>query len=137
MPYPLAVDRDATLATIQYLRTVTALVPTLIASDHIVTEIPTSPTYPYVVVQEAGGSSIFPAIDVPTLQVDTVGGSKALCNQIARTVKAAVVAIANDIVPEGVLSSGHEEMRRAWIPDTVPTPPLSRYTARYSVTLHP
>jgi len=137
MAYPLAVDPDATLATIQYLRTVTALVPALIPSDHIVTEIPSAPTYPYVVVQEAGGSSIFPAIDNPTLQIDTVGGSKALCNQIARTVKAAVVGIANDIVPEGVLSSGHEEMRRAWIPDTIPTPPLSRYTARYSVLLHP
>ena len=87
-------------------------------------------------VQEAGGSSIWPAIDNPTLQIDTVGGSKALCNQIARTVKAAVVSIANDTVPEGVLSSGHEEMRRAWIPDTIPTPPLSRYTARYSVILH-
>ena len=137
MPYPLAVDPDATLAAIQYLRTVTALVPALIASDHIVTEIPSAPTYPYIVVQEAGGSSIWPAIDNPTLQIDTVGGTKALCNQIARTVKAAVVGIANDTVPEGVLSSGHEEMRRAWIPDTIPTPPLSRYTARYSVLLHP
>ena len=136
MPYPLAVDCDATLAMIQYLRLRTELTALLPAAS-IVTEIPTAPTYPYIVIQEAGGSSIFPAIDVPTLQVDTVGGSKVLCNQIARTVKAAVVGIANDIVPAGVLSSGHEEMRRAWLPDIVPTPPLPRYTARYSVILHP
>jgi len=120
----------------QYLRLRTELMA-LIAADHIVTEIPTSPTYPYVVVQEGGGTGIWPAIDEPALQVDTVGGSKAACSLIARTVRACIWAIANDIVPAGVLSSGHEEMAPAYIPDTVPTPPLPRFTARYSVLLHP
>jgi hypothetical protein len=40
-------------------------------------------------------------------------------------------------VPAGVLCSGATEMSPAFIPDTLPTPPLARYTARYSVLLHP
>jgi hypothetical protein len=136
MAYPVYVQPDAVLAMLQYLRLRTELMA-LIASDHIVTEIPTSPTYPYVLVQLAGGSGIWPAIDNPTMQVDAVGGTKAACSLIARTVRACVWSIANDVVPAGVLSSGHEEMAPAYIPDTVPTPPLPRFTARYSVLLHP
>ena len=136
MAYPLAVDCDATLAVIQYLRLRTELTA-LIAADHIVTEIPTTPTYPYIVVQEGGGTGIWPAIDEPALQVDTVGGSKAACSLIARTVRACIWAIANDVVPAGVLCSGADTMRMAYIPDTVPTPPLPRFTARYSVLMHP
>ena len=136
MANPIAVLPDATLAVIQYLRLRTELMA-LIASDHIVTKIPTSPTYPYVVVQWGGGNGIWPAIDDAAVQIDSVGGTKVQCGQIARTVRACIWAIANDIVPAGVLSSGADNMAPAYIPDTVPVPPLPRYTARYSVLLHP
>ena len=136
MAYPVAVMPDAVLAVMQYLRLRTELMA-LIAADHIVTEIPTNPTYPYVVVQEGGGTGIWPAIDEPALQIDTVGGPKPLCSAIARTVRACIWAISNDVVPAGVLVSGADTMRMAYIPDTVPTPPLARFTARYAVLLHP
>ena len=136
MAYPVAVMPDAVLAVLQYLRLrpeLTALLP----AASIVTEIPSNPTYPYVVIQEGGGTGIWPAIDEPALQIDTVGGPKPLCSQIARTVRACIWAIANDVVPAGVLVSGADTMRLAYIPDTIPTPPLARFTARYSVLLHP
>ena len=136
MPNPVTVQPDAVLALLQYLRLrpeLTAIIP----ADHIVTEIPTSPTYPYVIVQEGGGTGIWPALDEPALQVDTVGGLKPLCSQIARTVRACIWAIANDVVPAGTLCSGSDTMRLAYLPDMVPTPPLPRYVARYSLLLHP
>ena len=136
MPNPVYVQPDAVLALLQYLRLrpeLTALLP----AASIVTEIPTNPTYPYVLVQEGGGTGIWPAIDEPALQVDTVGGTKDKCSAIARTVRACIWSIANDVVPAGVLVSGADTMRMAYIPDTVPTPPLARFTARYSVLLHP
>lgn len=136
MAYPVYVQPDATLALIQYLRLRPELTA-LIAADHILDVTPSSPTYPYVLVSEGGGNLIWPAIDEPALQVDTVGGTKYLCSQIARAVAACIAAIANDIVPVGVLCSGWVEMRNAYIPDTVPTPPLPRFTARYRVLLHP
>ncbi len=136
MPNPVYVQPDAVLALLQYLRLrpeVTALIP----ADHLVTEIPSSPTYPYVVVQLGGGNGIWPGLDEPAMQVDTVGGTKYLCGQIARTIRACIWAIANDTVPAGVLASGSDEMGPAYIPDMTPTPPLPRYTARYRVLLHP
>jgi len=136
MPNPITPGPDATLALLQYLRLrpeLTALIP----AAKIVTEIPTNPTYPYVLVTLGGGGGIWPAIDEPSMQVDTFGGSKALCGQIARMVSACIEAIANDVVPAAVLCSGSSEMRMAWIPDTVTSPPLARYTARYSVLMHP
>ena len=136
MPYPVFVQPDAVLAVMQYLRLRPELTA-LIAADHIVTEIPTNPTYPYVVVQEGGGTGIWPALDEPALQIDTVGGTKPLCSQIARTVRACIWSIASDVVPAGVLCSGADTMRMAYIPDTVPTPVLPRFVARYSVLLHP
>jgi hypothetical protein len=136
MPNPVYVQPDATLAILQYLRLrpeLTALLP----AASIVTQIPTRPTYPYVLVTLGGGSGIWPAMDEPSMQIDTMGGTKVLCGQIARTVRACIWAIANDTTPAGVLSSSHDEMAPAYIPDMVPTPPLPRYTARYAVLIHP
>ena len=137
MPNPLAVLPDVVLAVEQYLRLVpelTALTP----AAYVVSELPPKPDYttPYVIVQWAGGNGIWPAVDEPAVQIDVVGGTKFLCSQVTRTVRAAVWAIANDVVPAGVLSSGTDEMSPAWFPDTVPIPPIPRYTARYQVTLH-
>ena len=136
MANPVVVQPDAVLAVLQYLRLrpeLTALLP----AASLVTEIPTNPTYPYVIVQLGGGSGIWPGLDEPSLQIDTVGGAKVLCAQIARTVRACIWAIASDVVPAGVLASGSDEMAPAYIPDTLPTPPLPRYTARYRVLIHP
>jgi len=136
MANPVYVQPDATLAFLQYLRLRPELTELLPAAS-IVTEIPTKPTYPYVLVQLAGGSGIWPGIDEPSMQVDTVGGSKASCGQIARTVRACVWAIAGDVMPAGILCSGSDEMAPAYIPDTIPNPPLPRFTARYRLLIHP
>ena len=136
MPNPIYVQPDVVLGAIQYLRTIPELTA-IVDPTHIVTEIPSTPTYPYVVVQLGGGSGIWPALDNPALQIDTIGGSKVLCGQIARTVRASVWAIANDRMPAGVLVSGADEMPPAWMPDTIPNPPLPRYVARYRILTHP
>ena len=143
MAFPVTVLPDDELALIQYLRTVpevTALVP----GARITTELPPSPTYPVVLVQRAGGVGIWPALDDAALQVDVVAAARTdatpntrrECKILAQTVRAAVLAIANDIVPEGVLVSASEEIGPQYLPDTIPNPPLPRYTARYRVITH-
>ena len=138
MAFPITVQPDPVIALQQYLRARPELVA-ITAATKIVSEIPSSPSYatPYIVVQWTGGTGIWPAIDEPSLQVDAVGGSKAVCSLAARTVRACIWAIANDTVAAGVLVSGAEEVAPSWLPDTVPVPPLPRFTARYRVILHP
>lgn len=137
MALPLALAPDDELALIQYLRTVTA-VTALCPAARITTELAPSPTYPVVLVQRAGGSAIAPGIDEPALQVDVVAAptQRKACKDLALTVRAAILAIANDQVAEGVLCSASEELGPQWFPDTVPSTPLPRYTARYAVVLH-
>lgn len=137
MANPIYVQPDPVLAVIEYLRD-TAEVTALIPANKIVSSIPASNTsYPYIIIQWAGGSGIWPGIDEASVQVDVIGGSKPDCQKIARTVRAAIWAIANDSTSEATLVSGADEVAPQWFPDTVPTPPLSRYTARYRVLLHP
>ena len=141
--YTLDVLPDPTLSVISYLKSISE-VTALIAGDHILTAIPTKPDYPYILVQQAGGKGNWPAIDVVAIQVDVLGGTQSRCNHIARTVRAAIWAIANDSVTVSsdgstltvVLVKGEDESGPSWMPDMVPVPPLSRYTARYAVTLH-
>lgn len=136
MPNPVVAMPDDELATLQYLRTipeVTALIP----GARITTEMPPSPTYPLVLVRRAGGQALIPqGIDETAQQIDVVGGTKSQCKRAALAIRAAILSIANDVVPEAVLCSGAEELGPQWFPDTVPTPPVSRYTARYSIILH-
>lgn len=132
---PLDVLPDANLAVIQYLRSLTQIT-TLVASDHIISQIPTVPSYPYILVQLAGGQGVWPGLDKPTVQIDCMGGLQEDANLIARTVRAAIWAISNDVVTEGILASGFDEMPPSWMPDMSVTPPISRYTARYKVILH-
>jgi len=136
MAMPIRVQPDAELAVIQYLRSrseVTSLVP----SSRITTAIPQEPTYPCVTVTRiGGGSTSWGQIDEPAIQVDVWGGSRYLCQQIARTVRACILALANDTVSEGTLASGFEEVGPQWFPDSVVVPPLPRYVARYRVLLH-
>ena len=138
MAYPLYVQPDPVLALIQYLRGTAELVAVTPASK-IVSELPSSPDFstPYVIVQRAGGTGIWPAIDEPAMQVDTVGGTKIVCGLASRVARAAVWAISNDIMPAAVLVSGVDEMTPSWMPDQVSVPPLPRYTARYRVLMHP
>jgi hypothetical protein len=134
---PVYVQPDPVHAVIEYLRglsEITALLP----AEKIVSSIPAKGTaYPYVLVNFAGGADLTVGMEESTVQIDSVGGSKPQCQKIARTIRAAVIAIANDIVTDGVLAHGSTELAPQWLPDEVPTPPLSRYTARYSVILHP
>lgn len=136
MAWPVNVLPDAELAVIQYLRSrteVTALVP----SDRITTTLPPQPTYPVVLVQRIGGlATAWQQIDEPALQVEVVGGSRYQCQQLARTVRACLLAIRNDTVAEGTLVSGTEEVAIQWMPDMVVVPPLPRFVARYRVFIH-
>jgi hypothetical protein len=137
MPAPVNVLPDAELAVIQYLRArseVTALVP----ADRITTTLPPKPTYPVVLIQRIGGvAPVWQRLDEPAIQVDVVGGSRYDCHKLARTVRACLMAIRNDTVTEGVLVLVAEEVALQWMPDMVPVPPLPRYTARFTVLLHP
>lgn len=136
MPNPLAVMPDDELAVIQYLRTITE-VAALVTVGNIRTELPAQPVYPYVLIQRAAGqAAVEQAIDLPAVQIDVVGGSKAACKKLMLTVRAAVLAIANDTVPEAVLASAYEEVGPSWLPDNVPVPPIPRYVARFRVYLH-
>lgn len=135
MANPLSILPDGVLAIQQYLKGIPG-VTELISATKIVSELPSAPVYPYVIVQWAGGLGHWPAMDEPAIQIDVIGGSKFACGQLARTVRAAIWAIANDVVAEGVLASGWEEVAPSWIPDTVPVPPLPRYVARYRVLMH-
>lgn len=136
MPNPIVVLPDDELALLQYLKArpeVTALLP----ANRMSTEMPAKPTYPLLLVTRAGGPAHDRAsIDEPALQVDVLGGDKRTCKRITQTVRGAILAIANDTVAEGVLVSAAEEVGPAWFPDTIPTPPIPRYTARYRVLLH-
>jgi hypothetical protein len=136
MAMPIKVLPDAELALIQYLRSRTE-VTNLVPADRITTTSPAEPTYPLVrVMRIGGGSTSWGLIDEPAFQVDVVGGSRYQCQRIARTVRACILAIANDTVSEGTLASGSEEVGIQWIPDSVVVPPLPRYVARYRVYLH-
>jgi hypothetical protein len=137
MPRPITVLPDAPLALLQYLRSQT-IVTDLVPAERITTTISPAPTYPLIIVQRVGGNAVRKEfVDEPALQVSVFGGDQHLCSQVARTVRAAVLAIANDVVAEGVLVSGFEEVGPSWLPDTTVTPPLSRFVARYQVLLHP
>lgn len=135
MPFPLTVLPDDELALIQYLRGVTEAVA-LIPAGRITTEMPPSPVYPLALVQRLGGEGIWPALDEPAIQLDVVGGTKAQCKKAMQTFRAAILAIANDVVAEAVLASAYEEVGPQWLPDTIPVPPVPRYTARYRILLH-
>jgi len=139
MPRPIRVLPDAPLALIQYLGArseVTAVVP----ASRITTAIPSNPTYPLVIVQRVGGLSVAKEnIDEAALQVSVFHtlDKQQECSLVARTIRAAIVAIQNDSVSAGVLVSGWEETGPQWLPDTTTTPPLARFVARYQVITHP
>jgi hypothetical protein len=136
MPYPLSVLPDAELALIQYLRGVPEVV-LLIPAARVTTQLPPSPVYPVVLISRAGGTPpVWQALDEPALQVDVLGVDKASCSLLMRTVSAAILAIANDIVTEAVLSSALMETGPAWLPDTITVPPIPRYVARFRVFMH-
>ena len=136
MAMPVHILPDAELALIQYLRSRTE-VTNLVPADRITTVRPPEPTYPLIqVMRIGGGSTSWGHIDEPAYQVDVIGGSRYQCQRIARTIRACILAIANDTVSEGTLASGSEEVGIQWIPDSVVVPPLARYVARYRVFLH-
>lgn len=136
MSYPISVLPDDELAIVQYLRTVsqvTALVPGV----RITTEMPNKPTYPLVLITRGGGqAAAWQALDEPMHQIDTYGNSKKQAKDVMAAVRASILAIANDTVPEAVLVSAYEEVGPAWLPDTVTVPPTPRYMAHFRVFLH-
>ena len=138
MAFPINVMPDDELAVIQYLRSVwvvTALVP----ADRITTELPPSSSYPAITVKRVGGlAAQWQYLDDPAIQVDVWGPmDRYACKQAARTVRAAILAIANDITSEAVLVSAAEEMGLQWLPDgELSVKPLPRYTARFRVLIH-
>lgn len=136
MPNPLNVLPDDELAVIQYLRGITALIA-LVPAGNIINELPPSPVYPFVLIQRGGGQAGYPgATDEPMIQIDTLATDRHAAKQLMRTVRAAMFAIANDTVAEGILSSAYEEVGPAWLPDTISIPPVPRYVARFRILLH-
>lgn len=135
MAYTPSVMPDGELALIQYLRSRTE-VTSLVPSERITTTRPAEPTYPLVTVMRIGGLANDWQIDSPALQVEVIGGSRYQCQQIARAIRACVLAIRNDVVSEATLASGAEEVGIQWIPDSVVVPPLPRFVARYQVLMH-
>jgi hypothetical protein len=137
MPNPLNVLPDDELAVLLYLRSINA-VTNLIDPTKIIQQLPPTPVYPFVLVQRAGGQSPDSrAMDEPAIQVDTLATDRAQAKRLMLTVRAAILAIANDIVPGvAVLASAYEEVGPAWLPDTVTIPPVPRYVARFRILLH-
>lgn len=135
MPLPLALLPDDELALLQYLRGISE-VTTLVPAARITTELGANPTYPVILVSRGLGVTLTWGIDEPVLQVDVIGGTRHQCKVLTQTVRAAILAIANDTVAEAVLVSAVEETGPLWLPDTVPVPPLPRYTNRFRILLH-
>lgn len=143
MPDALHILPDAVFTILQYLRArseVTALAP----SANIVSQMPTVFSGSYITVTLAGSAPIWPHLDEASLQVDVmitgpIEGTEAQnnCSILARTVRAAMWAIRNDIVNGVVMSGCVEEVGPQWMPDLTPTLPVARFTARYRVLLHP
>lgn len=130
---------DAELAIIQFLRAQTA-VTALVPASRITTTLPPKAVYPAITVKRTGGLPIhFARVDEAAIQVDCWDdyGKRYECQQVARTVRAAILAIYGDQVDEANLVSASEEVGPQWLPDTVTTPPLSRFVARFQVRLHP
>lgn len=136
MPNPIVDMPDDEFALLQYLKArpeVLALIP----AAQMRTELPANPTYPMVLITRAGGGAHDRgSIDEPAIQTDVVGGDKRTCKRIAQRVRAAYLAIANDVVDEAVLVSASEEIGLTWFPDAIPTPPIPRYTMRHRLLLH-
>lgn len=138
MSYPINVMPDDELAILQYLRSV-SVVTALVPAARITTELPAQAVYPAVTIKRAGGTAAqWQRIDEPAIQVDVYGPeSRYDCKKLAQTVRAAILAIANDVVAEATLVSAYEELGPQWFPDTeLSVKPLPRYTARYRVLLH-
>ena len=136
MAYPISVLPDAELAILQYLRA-QSVVTDLVPAERITTALPKQPVYPHVTVKRIGGTAVaWQRVDSAALQVDVWGGSRYECQQIIRTVRAALLAIYGDKVDEANLVSASEEVGPQWIPDTVMVPPLPRFVARFQVLLH-
>lgn len=136
MPRPVEVLPDVPLALILYLRTVPALTA-IVPADRITTKLPAAPAYPVVLLNRGGGQPVIPMwLDQAAMQVDTLGGTHEECSTLARTVAAAITAIANDTTTAGVLVSAATEVGPQWLPDTTVTPPLARFVGRYAVLAH-
>ena len=143
MPTPLVVLPDPVLAVIQYLRA-RSEVTALVVSANIVSALPEvdAPAWPFILVNGMPSQGIWPSIDDAGVQIEALdidhptSSRKDTTSLIARTVRAAMWAIANDTVAAGVLSSCSEISGPQWIPDTTTTPPLGRVIQHQSVLLH-
>lgn len=146
MARPLAVTPDDEAALLAYLRGVTQLTDLLADAGRINLQLPAAtgphvPTAlfdsPWLLVQRiAGQAPDVPGLDAPVVQVDALGGTRAACKQVMLTGRAAILAIANDATPGGVLIAAEEEIGPSWLPDTINSPPTPRYVARYRLLTH-
>lgn len=129
---------DDELALIQYLGTVTE-VTALVPASRVSTALGPRPVYPVVLIQRVMGDETNAPqwIDAAVIQVDVLATDKRTAKVLMQTVRAAILAIENDHVAEGWLVSSYEEIGPQWLPDTLSTPPLSRYIARFRVLIHP
>ena len=132
---PLRLLPDVERAVVQFLRAssdVSALV-----SQRVSTELPGSPTYPYVTVRLITGAEIIREhFDAQQIQVDCWADSKASAALLARTVRAAVLTMRSATHDQSVVTQVVTLTTPSWLPDTEVTPPRPRYTFDVQVFIH-
>jgi len=138
MPDALYVLPDSVLALIQYYRARPEIAALLPASTSIEATLPAGwAGTAFVLVNLAGSGGIWPAVGDDAIQVDCYAPTKDAASALARTVRAATWAIRNDTVAAGTLMRGLEEIGPQWLPDSLPTIPVDRFTARYRIIFTP
>lgn len=129
----LRLQVDAELLAVNYLRgraEISAIVGTRVS-----TELPSSPTWPYLTVTRLGGTADHLGwVDAARLQVDAWGTSKANASLLARTALAALREMPGSHAL-GVVSNVTQDLGLAWAPDDVSDRP--RYLFGVVVYTHP
>lgn len=84
----------------------------------------------------SGDERVRDHLDAPRVQVDAYGGTKADANDLARTARAALVAVSGAFA-EGVVTAVRTLVTPWWNPDSGFEPPRPRYSFDVELTVHP
>jgi len=134
MPLRLIPDDEA--LAIDYLdshASITALVGTRVS-----TQLPASPTFPYLTVQSAAGiEKDANHLDEAYLDLLAWANSKADAKLLIRTARAALLDAPNTTHSRGVVSHARTTLTPRWLPDESINPPRPRYVTTVALTIHP
>lgn len=122
-----------------YLAQVTDI--TALVGTNISTEQPGTPPAAWITFTRLGGPALAQlpeAMDIARFQFDAWASDKATASTIARTLRAALRASTNYILPTvGTLGGCSIITDIAWQPDTSRTPPTPRYVLTVDVYARP